>query len=159
MEFIPTRFKDKLPKKFSYPLGAKEISENLIDVPQYSNLSLWFHFKDEFWASSYNKRLREGAIINIIEVKYYRLHRHLSSPHYFVQNEAYEPHGEMRINAVPRKHRFEVNKQLTTNALPIIVNWLKNIGLTNEYKTENLSFGFDFTNNAIVKISDDRNNS
>jgi hypothetical protein len=37
---IPTRFKKKIPQKLSYPVGAKEVSDARISVPQFGELGL-----------------------------------------------------------------------------------------------------------------------
>ena len=41
-KIIKTTFKQKIGKNVSYPLGAKELSKQLEDVPQFNNLSLVF---------------------------------------------------------------------------------------------------------------------
>lgn len=41
---IPTRYKRKIPRALSYPVGAKIISQALAGVPQFAELRVEFHF-------------------------------------------------------------------------------------------------------------------
>lgn len=45
-EQLQTRYKDKIPKNHSYPLGNKEISEALQECPQYPHFELRFSYQD-----------------------------------------------------------------------------------------------------------------
>ena len=67
---IPTREKKRLPKGFSYPLGAKKISDCLGDVPQIEAMRLTFEWRDEFWVSKWRKRINEHGIVTLMEVQY-----------------------------------------------------------------------------------------
>ena len=58
MGLIETAKKEKLPKGFSYPLGAEAISAALAGIPQFGNALLWFRWRDEFWVSRWRKRLQ-----------------------------------------------------------------------------------------------------
>jgi hypothetical protein len=57
MILIPTAKKQRLPKGFSYPLGAEAISAAFAGVPQLENASLWFSWRDEYWASEWRRRI------------------------------------------------------------------------------------------------------
>ena len=67
---IRTRRKEKLPKGFSYPIGAELLSMKLTGVPQYSIAEIAFSWKDTFWASEYQSRLRELGRILIVDAGY-----------------------------------------------------------------------------------------
>jgi hypothetical protein len=58
---IPTKSHEYLPKGKAYPVGAESITEILTDVPQIEELVLYFYIQDEYWASKYNKKIKEGG--------------------------------------------------------------------------------------------------
>jgi hypothetical protein len=68
---IRTRRKEKLPRGFSYPIGAERLSMKLTGVPQYSVAEIAFSWKDTFWASEYQSRLRELGRISIVDADYW----------------------------------------------------------------------------------------
>jgi hypothetical protein len=68
---IPTHSKAKLPKGFSYPLGAAKISTELGAIPQTESIALTFEWKDTHWASSWRKRIKDLGVVTLIEVTYW----------------------------------------------------------------------------------------
>lgn len=62
MEQIPTESKSKIPKDHGYPLSSKILSEAFTGVPQYDLLKAIYKYKDEFWASSYQRKLKQQGI-------------------------------------------------------------------------------------------------
>lgn len=46
---IPTRYKAKIPRTLSYPIGAKAISDALLGVPQFNELNVEFFYHNQ-WA-------------------------------------------------------------------------------------------------------------
>ena len=68
MRLIPTARKEKLPKGFSYPIGAEGISEALNAVPHLENATIWFDWRDEYWASSWRKKLESRGSVKLLEV-------------------------------------------------------------------------------------------
>lgn len=70
MDLIPTRSKEKLPKGFSYPVGAEILSSALNSVPQYDEMELQFTWKDVYWASEYQKKLKSLGKIRVLEANY-----------------------------------------------------------------------------------------
>ena len=68
---IPTSVKEKLPKTNSYPVGAEVISESLAGVPQYQALELKFHYRDVWWASEYNQRVKSLGEIVVVDIRSY----------------------------------------------------------------------------------------
>jgi hypothetical protein len=131
---IPTKSKEKLPKGKAYPVGAEGITEILKDVPQIEELVLYFYIQDEYWASKYNKKIKEGGEIRVLETS-------LSSPFY-----------DWRINicSVPSQYKSEVKRALISEALPRLNEKLKNYDKLNE------TFSFHATYNIkenIIKIN------
>lgn len=67
---IPTKMKERLPKGFSYPLGAEMISKTIGELPQAEKASLRFVWKDEFWASKWRKRIAQRGTVALIHASY-----------------------------------------------------------------------------------------
>jgi hypothetical protein len=69
---IKTVYKEKLPKGYSYPVGAEIISAALSEVPQYEEIEICFWRKDQPYASLclYNQKITEGGSISILKVWY-----------------------------------------------------------------------------------------
>jgi hypothetical protein len=114
---IPTKFKEKLPVGFSYPIGAQAISEALKFTPQYSQLGLSFYWKDEFRTSSYATKIKAGGEIRVIEAHY--------TPTW---NE-----WKLAIRAVPGTEAAAAREVLTTTALPELAECLSQIGLVSDF--------------------------
>jgi len=68
MRLIPTARKEKLPKGFSYPLGAEAISAAFHGVAQLDNSKIQFEWRDEYWASKWRKKLKTLGDVNLLEV-------------------------------------------------------------------------------------------
>jgi hypothetical protein len=110
MEPITTTRKEKLPKGYSYPLGAEALSQALIGVPQYSMLSITFNWRDTFWASEYQNKLKALGQIKIVELN---------------------PWGmEWRIfvSAVPAEHSHAVREQLSSTGFNSLKSQLNAAG-------------------------------
>lgn len=68
MRLIPTTRKEKLPKGFSYPLGAEAISAAFDGVPELTNATFWFKWRDEYWASEWRQKLKTHGDVKLLEV-------------------------------------------------------------------------------------------
>jgi len=68
MNLIRTAAKERLPKGFSYPLGAQSISAALEGVPGMSDSSLWFCCRDEYWASSWRHKIVTLGDVRLLEI-------------------------------------------------------------------------------------------
>lgn len=102
---IPTRKRAKLPQGFSYPLGAELISAALQKHPQLEDMSLRFAWRDTFWGSEYQLRLKSQGKIRVLEVRYWH-------------------EWEIIVNAVPSEHNRFAREQLL-EVLPDLSAWLK----------------------------------
>jgi hypothetical protein len=94
LELIRTIRKEKLPKGFSYPVGAEAISTVLVDVPQFRELAIYFSWKDTFWASKYNAKIRAAGKVTIVDVHFWREWR-------------------MSVHAIPSEHSASARAQLS----------------------------------------------
>ena len=70
MKLIKTVRKEKLPKGFSYPIGAQALSEALQGIPQFDDIELWFSWRDEFWVSRWQKRLQARGTLSLLQASY-----------------------------------------------------------------------------------------
>jgi len=70
LDVIPTKRKEKLPRGYSYPVGAEIISNALHGVPQYQLASITFDWKDIFWASKYQEKIRSAGAIEIVKINF-----------------------------------------------------------------------------------------
>ncbi|MCJ8170923.1 hypothetical protein [Atopomonas sediminilitoris] len=132
MHMILTKFKEKLPKGFSYPIGAEKISAGLASAPQLENLVLNFWHKDEFWASSYNERIKQKKPLKIIEIRYQNPTAGISSPQHMIEAGYYSPSWLIYVYAAPKEYLSEIKEQLANVALPEMEKWLNQVGLTEE---------------------------
>jgi hypothetical protein len=135
MHMILTKFKDKLPKGFSYPIGAEKISLGLARTPQIASFELCFQHKDEFWASSYNEKLRQKKPLKIVEITYRNPNVGISSSQYMIDAGYYSPSWKINIYAVPKEYSVDVKEQLNSIAIPNLEKWLNQVGLTESRET------------------------
>jgi len=70
MIVIPTVRKEKLPKGFSYPLGAEAISAALGGLRQLERAEITFQWRDEFWASRWRKRVQNRGVLTLLRVAF-----------------------------------------------------------------------------------------
>ncbi len=70
MIVIPTGRKEKLPKGFSYPLGAEAISAALEGLPQFERAEITFQWRDEYWASRWRKRVQARGVLTLLRVAF-----------------------------------------------------------------------------------------
>src|SRR5215510_5689712 len=94
---IPTRHKSKIPHTLSYPVGAKIISNALIGVPQFSDLTI------EFWFC--NKLARHHGTATpyrVIQARFSGPLRSFSASKRMEEQNYYRPRWTISVDAVPR---------------------------------------------------------
>lgn len=152
MKLIPTRNKSKLPKSMSYPLGAKEISEALAEVPQYNELSVTFIDRSTFWASKFNESIKNKEQIQVVEINYTRLKGGISTPKKWLE-EGYPYSGwNIKIYAVPKENRHQANAALKAIVLPRLKEWLIDIGPIEDFSYHQKSFGLELSTCEIKEM-------
>jgi hypothetical protein len=109
MELIRTTRKEKLPRGFSYPIGAEILSAALYGVPQYGEISLTFMWKDTFWASKYQAKLKKSGSINLLEFYYQHAIGALLAARWNIW-----------LHAVPSEHAHDARQGLSAQALPAL---------------------------------------
>ncbi len=150
MELIPTKHKEKIPKGFSYPIGAKDLSEGLKGVPQYINFELWYRVKDTFWASKYHEKVKAKEPIRVIQVEYYRSRVNRSTPKDWEESGHCDPKWTIRVYGLPSEYRAETKKQIIANALPKIREWLIQIGNKDDFSYQQKTFAMDLNTRKLI---------
>src|SRR5690349_20148813 len=105
MVLIPTRYKERLPAGYSYPVGAQALSTALEGVPCYADQALAFCWKDVFWASQYQARIASEGELVVLEA------------HYFYE-------WSLRVNSVPGALASDLREALIESALPELARTL-----------------------------------
>jgi hypothetical protein len=119
---IKTTSKDKLPKGYSYPIGAEIISAGLFEVPQYEDLRIGFWMKDEFCASRYNQKIKEAGDIIVLKVWYFSRSR-------------YSNYWTIIISSVPSAFKKDASEKIVSQILPVLREQLLKAGKNVEHFT------------------------
>lgn len=105
---IPTRYKVQISSKLTWPLGAKELSESLVDVPQIEKFQLVFQVPFKMpqqgkWPGSFS----------VLKVEY-------NHPPFLSEHSDWT----LSIHPVPRQIRAKVRESLSTQSLNSVVQWI-----------------------------------
>ncbi len=126
---IPTRYKSKLPKTLSWPLGAQAISACLAGAPHVADLSLSFRDSPVWPASAFQRLLQESLPYAIVVVDYQPASRPgYSGATFMIDRGWYEAKWEIRINPVLRSLRAAAGAALQAHGLPAVKDWLNSSG-------------------------------
>src|SRR5579862_905740 len=102
---IPTSHRAKLPHTHSYPIGAKLISESLIGVPQFDDLTVEFRFWNQL-----ARRHGTATPYRILEAHFSGPSRSLSASKRM--EEYYRPKWAISVDAVPRSLRHLIQSKM-----------------------------------------------
>jgi len=102
---IPTLYKVRLSREFSYPVGAELLSEHLAGVPRFSDLRLCFSDVVTVWKSKFQRMLKEGSDYAIIEAR------------------LWEPF-ELFVYPVQRHLKHAAQDLLISQGLPMLRDWM-----------------------------------
>jgi hypothetical protein len=67
-QIIPTAIRSKIPHTLSYPVGAKIISEALVGVPQFSDLTVEFWFWNQLARNDDSLQSNPGSVFRAAPV-------------------------------------------------------------------------------------------
>lgn len=144
-KIIPTRYKSRIPHTHSYPVGAKDISDALRGVPQYSELSVHF----SFW----NRLARNHGTATpyyVIDVLYSGPTRAFSGSR-TIEEQSGDPRWLVTVHAVPRSLRRAIHAKVLAEALPAIRSWLvANLHSTNREGRHGVTFSLDELKNELI---------
>jgi hypothetical protein len=138
-KIIPTRSKKKLRLTLSYPVGAKAISEALIGVPQFDELTLVFWFYNQ-----QGSRSTVGGPFSVLEAEFSGPLRSFSASMDMVEKGYHCPKWTITVYAIPRSLRHLIQGKILSKALPSVRSWL----IANPHSIERegynaISFSFD----------------
>jgi hypothetical protein len=142
---IPTRSKKRLPRTLSYPVGAKAISEALVGVPQFDELTLVFWFYNQ-----QGSRPTFGGPFSVLEAEFLGPLRSFSASMDMIE-KGYSPKWTIRIYAAPRPLRNLIQGKILGEALPSVRSWL----IANPHSIERegynaIRFRFDELTNELT---------
>jgi hypothetical protein len=126
---IPTRFKSKLPKTLSYPLGATTISDALANAPHFDDFTLLFYDAPIWPASEFQRLLRESLPYKVFAVSYEpALKINYGGSNYLGHFDV--KRWELLIYPVLRHLRQKAGQMLREEGLPAVVEWLRSANQT-----------------------------
>ncbi len=88
--------KQRLPKGYSYPLGAQAIVAALGSVPGLEGAQLWFSWRDEYWASEWKQKIAALGEVILMEVA----------------DSCLGPGRDVRVYAVPSEYSLAARARL-----------------------------------------------
>jgi hypothetical protein len=134
---IPTATKERLPKGFSYPLGAQAISVALDSVPVLQDARLWFSWRDEYWASEWQQKIAARGEVILLEVA----------------DSCLGPGRDVRVYAVPSEYSQAARERLLAE-LPRVRRVLTDGGTSGELPRLRITFDLgEAMRNAPRRIS------
>src|SRR5205809_4720577 len=102
---IPTLYKTRLPREFSYPIGAEALSKHLAGVPQLSEFRICFSDLVSARKSKFQQMIAEGADYEIVTAR-------LWSPF------------EIFVYPVQRALKHAAQEALVSHRLPQLRDWM-----------------------------------
>jgi hypothetical protein len=123
---IPTRYRDKLPREQSYPVGAGAISEAQADAPHVEALSVAFQDQAVWHASEFRRILSERQPYRILEASFRPASKPgISASKHMIELGWYDEVWEIQVYPVLAEFRHRANRLLIEQGLPGIARWLR----------------------------------
>jgi hypothetical protein len=123
---IPTRFRSKLPRHLSYPVGAEAISEALAGAPHFDSLSVAFNDGAVWPASGFRRLLAEKLPYVIIKAAFSPARGPgLTGAAFMIEKGSYDEQWELHVYPILSEFRSVANRLLREQGLPAIANWLR----------------------------------
>jgi hypothetical protein len=123
MATFPTATKERLPKGFTYPLGAQAIVAALGSVPGLEGARLWFSWRDEYWASEWRQKIAALGEVILLEVA----------------DSCLGPGRDVRVYAVPSEYSLAARARLLSE-LPRVRRVLTDGGASGELPRVRITF-------------------
>ena len=123
---IPTRLRAKLPRRLSYPVGAKELSEGLRAAPHFESLEIVFRDRPTFWASEFQRWLEEALPYPVVVADF----RPRSKPGFIGSNAMvdkgfYDEKWEIKVHPVLREKRHLAHRLVCDEGVSQLLAWLR----------------------------------
>ncbi len=123
---IPTRFRTRLPRGLSYPVGAEALSEALAGAPHVEAMSLMFTGQAVWPASEFRRVLAAQTPYRILEVRFRSAHvpGFIGSAE-MIEKGWYDDAWEIIVSPVLSELRHLANRLLREQGLPTVARWLR----------------------------------
>ncbi len=123
---IPTKYKAKLPKPLSHPIGAKALTEGLADAPHAEGLTVSFWGKPVWPGSRFQNALAEQHPYVVLVARYEPAQR----PGYggaqsLIEGGWFDEKWVLTVYPVIPKLRHLANRLLREQGLPLVAEWLR----------------------------------
>jgi|SRR5882724_7138414 len=113
---IPTKYKTKISKDHSFPVGAELLTSTLLSVPQLEKLKVSF-------CPMPIPNLKNNAQ-SILAAQYRNFQISLSSSNQFIAEGWYDETWELTVYAVPREQKYVIKHLLVDEGLQKLSSWL-----------------------------------
>jgi hypothetical protein len=121
---IATRYKEKLPRHLSYPLGLEALATELRDVPQAEQLSVDFVAQASSATSAEHKR-RSGEPYPVLTARFDHPRLGYSESNEMRERGLYNPSWSVVVYAVSRRQRAVARSLLREQGIPRVKRWLQ----------------------------------
>lgn len=117
MAILRVRHRARLPRGWSFPLGAEVLTEALAGVPHGVPEPLWFIHSEPMWLKDRRKRESDDLPLKVLEVEFTTWALGLELP-------PERPLWTIRVGSVPSRLRQWTRACLIREALPRVRRWL-----------------------------------
>ncbi len=122
---IPTRYKSKLRKGLSWPLGAEAITAGLGDAPRVADLSLWFTDGVTHPVAAFQRVVRDALPYTLMVAEYRPEQRGYILSNSMAKSGWHEAKWELHVSPAPSNWRAAAGAALREVGLPAVVDWLR----------------------------------
>ncbi len=130
---LPTIHKDEVSHKMAYPVGAELISRFAGATPRAAQVNIWFNSNPVYWASEFNKILRDGTEYVVLKAL-----MRWDGPH--VDGVSDNIKWLITVYPVSRELKFVAKQGLMADALPKLQEWLTQTSTSEGRRKVNSSF-------------------
>jgi hypothetical protein len=123
---IPTRYKARLPRHLSYPIGAEALTEGLADAPHAESFSVYFGGNPVWPDSRFQQALAQHQPYKVL-VAEYRPSRKAGygGAQFLVESGWYDAQWQLTVYPVVRELRHLANRLIRERGLPLVAEWLR----------------------------------
>ena len=122
MNVLPTSYKQKLPRGWSYPIGAEVLSSHLLGIPQFADLRVHFSRHNLFFASRHESNRRAGRPYVILAAYFRRPENSPAAPRK-PTIPWWTIRWELVVYAVPSALKSAAHSLLVETAMPRLREW------------------------------------
>ena len=152
---IPTRYRDRILRGLSYPIGSEKLSLLLESVPQFTELTLSFWGYSTDLRSEFRSKLKTQGIIKIIEFIYSPCNPHFSASNSQIESGFYDEKWGITVYPVPSQQKHDVASQICGDGIASAIEWLMT-DRSSTWRNEGhrCALSYDLRNSKIVFEND-----